>query len=460
MSSAHNTVELWIKPEGVSDDTIYQLSDADYVHGPKQLQTLVVYYNSEQRADFMPTDRLVAGLRKTIDQYPILAGRLKVVNDVDYEVHMTGEGVLYQETQSKHDIASFDPNWPNSSMLPELLALPWSTDTDIIFALRVTRFANNSGVILAGYSHHNVIDGLGFLMVGHAWAAFTRGETPPPPLHDRELLRLPPELRHMVKKPSPEMFKLQSMPAVEDHSKWAVMLEMNAENLTRLKTAAIESVRSKEESKEEKAWFSTSDAVIAMLWRALVRSSRMKPHERVNVVTGINMRGYLTDLPANYFGNAIDAVIVSTTVGELIAQPLGEIALMQRRALLATKQRTREEWLRWANSGNALSAINRCIPMQPGTSIGISDLTKASAVVNLDFGYGNMAALRRIAHPAKITNAFFEIPPCPKTGKRGIVVSAMVKKEDYDRFVNDYEIAAYTRVLDTKHALAEFAAKL
>ncbi|KAI9598508.1 hypothetical protein BDF19DRAFT_432745 [Syncephalis fuscata] len=54
--------------------------------------------------------------------------------------------------------------------------------------------------------HHYIADGIGWSMFLKTWAAFARGETPPPPNNNRELLQLEPELKHVLVKPNPNQF--------------------------------------------------------------------------------------------------------------------------------------------------------------------------------------------------------------------------------------------------------------
>ncbi|KAI8048824.1 transferase [Syncephalis plumigaleata] len=445
MISYSNPIEHWVKPENVDERTKYQLSDADYIITPPQFQFLLIYKNHQGVADFMPTEQLLEGLRKMLEQNPILAGRLAQVDGVDYEIRMTGNGAPYREVQCDKDISSFNPNWPQSSLLPEWQAVAWNTETDVIFAARVIRFANNSGLALCASTQQYVTDGASYCMALKAWAAFTRGETPPPPVHNRDLLRLPADLRHMVRKPTPE----ELVKPTYDHgdpSKCAIMFRIRPENLARLKAAAIESVSDEERNN---GWFSTVDAVVALFWRAHVRVNKVPADKILHEMAGINMRHYLTDLPKNYFGNAIETSIMKITAGELLSRPLGDIALFHRRVLLAASRATRDEWLKWANTGNAPSVINRCLTLENGIDYITTDITKFGACTEMDFGYGNAIVFRRPAHPAKTTTTFLETAPCPETGKQGIDISAMVKNDTYDQFINDSELITYAELLDT-----------
>ena len=55
----------------------------------------------------MPTEKLVDGLQKTIEQYPIVVGRLVPVGNNRFEVHSLDSGVPYRESHCPQNISEF-----------------------------------------------------------------------------------------------------------------------------------------------------------------------------------------------------------------------------------------------------------------------------------------------------------------------------------------------------------------
>ncbi|KAI9595346.1 transferase [Syncephalis fuscata] len=170
---------------------VYQLSHTNYRPPSLYINRLLFYKNHRQKAVFMPIDALIISLRKTINQYPIVCGRLTKREDGEYEVRPSSKGVLISEVDSENDIAKFEPDWPYKDLTNEWRAIVQpSTENMPLLAIKITRFANNSGLVMCVAGHHYIADGSGWSMLLKSWAAFARGETPPPPSHDRQFLRL------------------------------------------------------------------------------------------------------------------------------------------------------------------------------------------------------------------------------------------------------------------------------
>ncbi|KAI9595824.1 hypothetical protein BDF19DRAFT_422275 [Syncephalis fuscata] len=102
----------------------------------------------------MPTNKLVEALRNTIDQYLIIAGRLVAVKNEKYKAHPSDKGLRYRESQSANDISTFNSNWPQNDIPLAWQAVSWDEGTDVPLAIHVTRFANNSGLVICSSGHH------------------------------------------------------------------------------------------------------------------------------------------------------------------------------------------------------------------------------------------------------------------------------------------------------------------
>ncbi|KAI8049868.1 transferase [Syncephalis plumigaleata] len=374
----------------------YQPNDADHIPGPPHAQRIYIYKNHDNVADFMPTERLVDGLRNALEQYPIVAAKLVILENGDIEVHSPDKGILYKESHSGRDISEFNPKWPQNEVQREWEAVPESqaakdaplTDfnrfADIPCMIHVTRFANNSGVVVCLSGHHIVGDGYSWTMFLRAWAAFTRGETPPPPLHDRDILRLPKEQRHLVNLPQAETFK-RFMEVFKIIQRRDIMVHISSEKLVQLKQDAIASLSDEERSTD---WFSTMDVLVMMLWRSLARARQWPDDEMITEVSAVNMRYRLRDLPKNYFGNAIEAPNVDISMGELCRQSLGTLAIRHRHRYDGREYEHPHEWIIHANTGEIMSSLNRNGFMKYGLDISCTDWTKFDYYAQMDFGYG------------------------------------------------------------------------
>ncbi|RKP26563.1 transferase [Syncephalis pseudoplumigaleata] len=439
--------EHWLLPTGKEHAQIkYQSSDTDYSPTLAHTQRLFIYKNHDKRADFMPTEKLLDGLRKTIDQYPILATRLVVLENGDIEMHPSAEGVRYRESQCDKDIAAFNPSWPLSCIPPEWRATSWKAEKDMPVAIHVTRFANNSGLVICLSGNHQIADGNGWSMLIQAWAAFTRGETPAPPVHDRQLLRLPEEHRHLLKRGGPEL--LQKLIVLLKHvERRHVLLRFRADKLAQLKADAVASLTDEERAS---GWFSTLDATIVMLWRASVRARTAVPDDKILAETAaLNMRHRLPDLPRNYFANAVDAPRMTVTAGEMRRSTIGTLALKRRREANNFQFASKEEWIIRASSGEFASILNPNAYFDHGFDMACTDWSKFGYYTDTDFGYGNPVCCRYCSPPSNNLWVVFEGQPDGASGSKpnGLDIALAIEDDAYERFLADSDIVKYAEFL-------------
>ncbi|KAI9591656.1 transferase [Syncephalis fuscata] len=421
----------------------YELSDTDYSPIPIHTQRVFFYKNHENTADFMPTERLISALQKTIEQYPIVAGRLVSIGNDQYEVQSLDEGVPYRESYCENDISAYNQNWPDSSISPEWQAVFANEAEAIPTVIHVTRFANNSGLMICQSGHHYIADGIGWSMFLKTWAAFARGETPSPPNNNRQLLQLEPELRHVLRKPrsnqSPKVHK--NTPSV---SRQPTLLRFSPESLAQLKRAAIDSLSEKERNS---GWFSTIDAVLSLLWKTHVKVRRIPAEKLLIGCDAFNMQPYLDNIPDNYFGNVVDVTMLEITAGDLLNRSLGSIALAHRQLLTLTKKSSAKEWILWTKVENAKSIANKSF-FEKGFDFISSDWSKFGYYAKMDFGSGNPVCCRRYTPSNTLIHTIYEAPPCPKTGKSGLDITFTVETEFYEDFIKDSELFTYAQLLE------------
>ncbi|KAI9596328.1 transferase [Syncephalis fuscata] len=438
-----NKIEILVAPKNNHSNTTYHLSDTDYIPPPTHIQQVFFYKNHEQAADFMSTNTLVEGLQKAVEQYPMAAGRLACLENHDYVIQCTDKGVLYLESYCEDDISMFNPDWPQSSIRPEWQAASWNDAKDRPLIIRVTRFANNSGVVMCLSTHHNVADGHGWLMFMKSWAAFTRGESPLPPNHNREFLKLGLDLRHLLKKPlsSPDT---QQYYAMWDSPRDTVLFRFSPEKLTQLKQMAIDSLSEKERNN---GWFSTLDVVLVVVWRAAIRARQVPGETLLRDVAAFSMRKYLKGLPSNYFGNAVETSLFPMIASDVLNNSLGSVAMARRKAIAMTQKTSKDEWIVWANDDESESAINRESSWKSSIDIFTTDWSKFDYYAGMNFGYGNPTCCRRFTYPNGLVGTIFESPPCPQTGKSGFDICLGVDKNYYEQFIADSELFTYASLI-------------
>ncbi|KAI9596330.1 transferase [Syncephalis fuscata] len=436
-------VDTLVNSRNGHTQTKYELSDTDYIVGRFHTQQVFFYKNHENTADFMPTEKLISALQKTIEQYPIVAGRLVSIGNDQYEVQSLDEGVPYRESYCENDISAYNQNWPDSSISPEWQAVFANEAEAIPTVIHVTRFANNSGLMICQAGNHYIADGIGWSIFLKTWAAFARGETPPPPNNNRKLLQLEPELKHVLRKPRLNQFE-ELCKAITSVSRQPALLRFSPESLAQLKQAAIDSLS---EDERGTGWFSTLDVVLSLIWRVNTKIQQVPPEKLLNGCDTFNMRTCLDTIPDNYFGNVIDATMLEITAGDLLNKSLGSVALAHRQSLIVRERSDAKEWIIWANTEDAVSPINRACCKTDSDFIS-SDWSKFNYYAKMDFGDGSLTCCRRYIPSNALITIIHEAPPCPKTGKSGFDITVMVETEFYEDFVKNNQLFTYAQLLE------------
>ncbi|KAI9598135.1 transferase [Syncephalis fuscata] len=395
---------------------------------PRATTLIGFYKNHEHVKDFMPTDRLTEGLYKTLDEYPIFYGRLSQSKTGRYEIRPSHDGIPFREVYSENDISMYEPNWPQASISKELQPFKGAPSEETpLFAAKITRFANNSGMVIGIAWHHYVTDGYGFAMFMRTWAAFCRNETPELPNHDRFLLEPEHSYPPYTYKDSVDLNKYAGRGA---------MIRFTPDKLVALKAAAVGSL-SEEERKA--GWLSTMDAVIVVLWRALVRARQLPAGMPLTQGSSINLRPQLESFPQNYFGNAIVIATMTKTVGDLLGNSLGSIAVAHRQSLMAHKNITKDDWLSQADVTSRVSQADRGSYWMAHTDYLFTDWSKFK-YYTLDFGDGIPVRTRRFLIDNRAMVCVFDAPPT--STEKGSSL------EHYAHFVADEELFTFADLLD------------
>ncbi|KAL2894756.1 BAHD acyltransferase DCR [Bienertia sinuspersici] len=80
---------------------------------------------------------------------------------------------------------------------------------------------------------------------------------------------------------------------------------------------------------------SSFQALIALLWRSIIRAKGLKPGQTTNCKLAANNRTRLDpQLPEEYFGNALGVLVSTTTVSKLLEQSIGKTALLLHQAVV------------------------------------------------------------------------------------------------------------------------------
>ncbi|RKP24562.1 transferase [Syncephalis pseudoplumigaleata] len=441
--------ETWIVPGAGCVQQTYQLSHADYFAGATYPCRIFFYKNHASKPDFLPTERLVAGLKTVLEHYPILYGRLALRDDGEYEVRPSTEGIPFIEAAAEEDFAAFEPGCPQHRITPDFQAVdqPYSEDMPLLIA-RVMRFAHNSGAAICVSYHHYIIDGHACVMLVKNWAAIVRGESrlPFPPGNDRRLLRLDPkpseEEQQQLFRQLQKQHHADRQPRKDCAYKWAIV-QFTSDRLQALKTDAIASL---DDAEQDTRWFSTNDAVAMLVWRATVRARAIAKDQPLTLRAPIDMRSNYPDLPRNYAGNAIHLAVTTFAVGDLVGSPLGRVAAAHRQAIHASRAHTMEQWLMQGNIASRTPMAERLPNWVQFSDTIISDWSKFGHYT-IDFGEGRPAYCRLPASRFRRVACILDMPPASDGSPTGLEVCLCMDETAYGRFCHDTELLTYGRVI-------------
>ncbi|RKP27668.1 transferase [Syncephalis pseudoplumigaleata] len=447
---AVSSKETWIMPGAGYAHQTYELSHADHFPGPIYPQRYFLYKNHAGKPDFLPTDRLVAGLKTVLDHYPMLYGRLALRDDGEYEVRPSTEGVPFIETAAEEDFAAFEPDCPQHCISPNLQAItqPPSEHTPLL-GIKLTRFASNSGVAICFSCSHYVADGYACLSFIKNWAAIVRGELklPFPPADGRQLLRLDPKPSEEEQRQFFRQQQKQHQPDYQPGSNASVnkgvIIRFTTDKLQALKADAMASLS---DAEKEAGWFSTMDAICMLVWRATIRARMVAKERPLTCMTAVTMRDKHPDLPKGYFGNGFNQSLLTATAGDIVDRPLGRMAAMHRQGILASRAHTMEQWLMQADMTSKTLLAERAANWLPFADYFITDWSKFG-YYTVDFGEGRPAYCRRFFNPHKRVICILDMPPTLDGSPTGFDVCITVDETSYDRFCADNELLAYGTII-------------
>ncbi|KAG8164822.1 hypothetical protein KVR01_005097 [Diaporthe batatas] len=441
-----------VQPYGNKRDEVVQLADLDVIE-PKLYVHIIEVFSLQPNADKQQIlENLIEGLSRTLAEYPILVGTLHFDNEanrivvkrtlassVTLTIKEPGpDGVNDLESFEFLDRHDFPVHLLDASkVLPcsvvgklPIPAQDISTDGPAVCAFQVTFI--DRGIILALAITHQVSDGMGCEVLLTSWSrnsyAVSNGTaggiidaaTMPERtlLSDKgETIASPEELKRLGDKfptykardgpPAPPPADFQ-MPVVKTRI-WHVPKS----KLKELKALAI-----KQAPGGGEGWVSTYDALLAILWRAVVRAKQplLKPDPAApsKAIHAVNARGRTEPaIPENYIGVAVTLPqSPELTVARVLSPDLGSTLPLLARAVRAATSQVDPEYvadlIRWAGSCPNLRWVELDMHWVLGLDCMAFDWHTMKSYEMHDFGFGMPAALRW-PHP-HFEGFFFVLP--------------------------------------------------
>ncbi|KAI3400416.1 hypothetical protein diail_3037 [Diaporthe ilicicola] len=478
-----------VQPNRNKQDEIVQLADLDAIEPKLYVHMIEVFALRPDAAKRQILNSLTEGLSRTLDEYPILVGSLHFDNEAKRIVVKrtpTSSATLNTKepgpdgqidiesfaTLDKHDfpVHLLDASKVLPSSVVGKFPVPGqdvSTDGPAVCAFQVTFI--EGGVIVALAITHQVSDGMGCETLMASWSrnshAVFKGTASSSintdAMPDRTLLSAkgrhitsPDELKKLGDKfptykardgppaPPPADFK---MPAVKTRI-WHVP----ESKLKELKTLASASTPN---GHDGTGWVSTYDALLAILWRAIVRAKEplLKPDPKApsKAVHAVNARGRTEPaIPDNYIGVAVTLPqSPELTVSDVLSPDLGSaLPLLARTVRAATNQVTPSyvaDLVRWAGSNPDLRWVELDMHWVLGLDCMAFDWHTMKSYEEHDFGFGRPAALRW-PHP-QFEGFFFVLPTRTTKGNpdEGLEICLGLEESCYPRLQTDEELLRF-----------------
>lgn len=483
-------------------DEVLQLAELGVIE-PKLYVHMIEVFSLPTDADKEQVlSHLTEGLSRTLAEYPVLTGTLHFDNETrrilakkgpssSVALHVKEAAGPGSDVESfpfleKHDFpvhlldaAKVLP--PNVVGVFPVPGHDLSSEGPPVCAFQATFI--QGGLILALAVTHQVCDGPGSESVFKSWSrntsAVSKGTAggAPVAVPEQSIVRVegapvsPDELARLGDKfptykardgppaPPPAGFR---MPTVK-----ARVWHVSRSNLRELKALASAplpagSARAGDGEVGAVGWVSTYDALLALLWRAVVRAKRPllepEPTAPSKAVHAVNARGRADPpLPDGYIGVAVTLPQSPVlTVGEVLDAPLEAAAPLLARAVRAATNQVTPEYVadlgRWALSCPDLRWTELDMHWVLGLDCMAFDWHTNRTYQEHDFGFGLPAALRW-PHP-QFEGFFFVLPP--RTTRRGAgddegyEIMLGLEESCYTRLEKDEELLRYAEQRGTE----------
>ncbi|RLM55936.1 hypothetical protein C2845_PM10G04780 [Panicum miliaceum] len=280
--------------------------------------------------EFFEADAVRDSLARALVAFYPLAGRLGLDGAGRVQIDCTAEGAVFVTARSeRYALDDLLNEFVPCDAMRDLLvpATPAPNPPCPLLLAQLTRL-RCGGVVLGLALHHSVVDARSAAHFVETWASIARGgggadAAPLPPCFDHRLLSARPARTVLYDHPEYKPEPAPAAHAVAAGSAYASAII----TLTKAQVSAL---------KARCASASTFRAVVALVWQCACRARSLPPDAETRLFSMIDMRARLAPpLPPGYFGNAVVRTSALTTVGEVVANPVGYAA---RRALAATSQ--------------------------------------------------------------------------------------------------------------------------
>ncbi|XAR55847.1 Shikimate O-hydroxycinnamoyltransferase [Bertholletia excelsa] len=332
-------------------------------------------------------DHLKISFSRTLDFFPLLAGRLAANPDHDntfsFFIDCNNAGAHFihamADTVTVGDLLEpfFVPLVVNS-FFPLNGLLNCEGLSNPLLAVQVTELLD--GVFIGCTINHVVADGTSFFHFLNSWSQIARG---------MEVISLPPILQRWfpdnIKPPIRIPFNFRDK---ELNRKLAFQPPVFRERVFHFTKEKIAELKARANQEVETSRISSFQALVAHMWRSIFLCKGVSGDQETTQLTLIDSRARLQPpLARNYFGTTVYGVGITAKMEVLLGRGLGWAALQLKKAIEEQTDQKIRSWIKgWAENLKQGSVVG-------GNTSGIAGSPRFNVYGN-DMGWGRPVAVR------------------------------------------------------------------
>ncbi|WOK95558.1 hypothetical protein Cni_G04265 [Canna indica] len=398
---------------------------------------------------------LTSCLSRALSLFPALAGRLTTLPDGRIFVTCDDSGVEFYHASAPS--LTLPLLLPDSSDVPVAIKSLFPLDGALsyhghflpISAFQLTELADGA-LFLGAAVNHSVVDGTSLWNFFNAWAELCRGGSPASPDFTRNYFGDSKAVLRFASGAGPEVTFRTDAPLRERIFRFSreAILELKLRANRQSDGSALAEVYGKQSHDQDSAKKAADDEIssfqslCALVWRSVTRARKRLAMEATTTFRmAVNCRHRVVPpVAANYFGNAIQSIPTTATVGDVVERDLPWAAALLNRSVAGhgdeTVRRGVAEW----------EAAPRCFPLgnPDGAVITMGSSHRFPMYDGNDFGWGCPVAVRSgrankfdgkmSAFPGREGRGSVDLEMClaPET------MAALLLDGDFTRYVTSY----------------------
>ncbi|KAI5319283.1 hypothetical protein L3X38_038991 [Prunus dulcis] len=342
---------------------------------------------------------LKASLSRTLDFFPPLAGRLATIehdedNALSFFINCNNAGVLFVHAKADGVTLSdvkdslYVPQDLVNHFFPLNGVKNFQGTSKPLLAVQVTELAD--GIFIGCTINHTVVDGTSFWHFFNSWSEISRGSSDHVSKSPVLQRWFPDEINRPIRIPFSKL-EDQVFGKFIDNIPTPNNLKERVFCFSKEKVAQLKAKASAEiEIENTNTKISSLQAVLAHLWRSIIRGSKYSSDEETSYRLLIGARPRMKPpLPQQYFGNAVQAGTVTMKAGEVLERGLGFVAWeMNKMVALHTEEKLRSFLECWVQEPKLLTEDNMA------ANALVTSSSPRFNVYGNDFGWGRPVGVR------------------------------------------------------------------